>query len=74
MPCSEVILVQPVGRDQLLAAEFVWLAGYLIGAEVGDDSSIWIVGRKLFDGTGGAVDDGAVVTEVVLRVVVEGDG
>ena len=62
---SEVVLVQAVGRYQLLAAEPVRLAGYLAGAEVGDDSSIWIVRDRLLDGSCRAVDDGAVVAKVV---------
>ena len=51
LPSTEVILVQPIGRNQLLAAEPVRLAGDLTDAEVGDDSAERIVRHRLLDGS-----------------------
>ena len=63
MAGSEVVLVQAVGGDQLLAAEPVGLARRGNRAEIGYDAAVGIVCRKLLDGTGRAVDDCAVVAE-----------
>ena len=70
---AEVVLVEAVGGDELLAAEFVGLAGRG-GAEVGDHGAVGIVRDGLLYGARRAIDDGAVVAEVVLRVVVERHG
>ena len=72
---SEVVLVQPIGRDQLLAAEPVGLARRGNRAEIGYDAAVGIVGYGLLDGSRRAVDDRAVVAEVVHTAVLrDGSG
>ena len=73
LSCSEVVFVEAVGCDELLASEFVGLAGRG-NAEVGDHGAVGVVCHCLLYGSRRAVDDGAVVAEVVLRVVVERHG
>ena len=70
--CTEVVLVEVVGGRQLLASELVLLGGKVC-AEVGDNPAVWIVCDGLLNRPGRAVDDSAVVAEVVPGVVVEGD-
>ena len=57
---------QEIGGDELLSAELVGLAGGR-GAEVSDYSAVGVVGDGLLDGAGRAVDDSAVVAEVVIH-------
>ena len=67
---TEIVLVEAVGGDQLLASELVGLFGR-IRAEVGDDRSVGIVRDSLLQQSCRAFDDCEVVVEVVLGVVMK---
>ena len=54
-------------------SETVWLARGR-GAECRDDSAVGVIGDALLDGSARAVDDGPIITQIVLRVVMERDG